>query len=146
MKAWIESVLGAATAGALLTCLGAVPAQAADVISAGDAQIAGRGTDLRGTYTLDCDFAGQVISSRVDVIQNKSGRITSGGTFVDFICESDGQVTVAYLVFAEGNRYIPGTATLRVLAIYTDESGFFTDPAIEKEFAIQIRNFRQPEA
>lgn len=142
MEAWKKSVLGAAMVGALSVGVGAVPAQAAEVVSASNGQIIGRGTAVTGTYTVDCDFGGQVISASINVIQNKGGRINDNRTQDEFTCKSDGQVTREYTVFARERAYSPGSATLRVGAFYTDESGFFTGAEDVGVFVIQLRNSR----
>ncbi|MFJ5696630.1 hypothetical protein [Arthrobacter sp. NPDC093139] len=143
MEAWKKSVLGVVTAGALLMGVGAVPAQAAEVISASNGQIIGRGTAVTGTYTVDCDFEGQRISASINVIQNtRGGRINDNSMQEEFTCPSDGQVTREYLVFARDTGYVPGPATVRVGAFYTDESGFYTGAEDVEAFAIQLRNSR----
>lgn len=144
MEAWKKSVLGAATAGAILMGAGAVPAQAAEVISASDGKIIGRGTAVTGTYTVDCDYAGQGISANINVIQNtKSGRINSNGVSDQFVCATDGQVTREYTVFASQTGYVPGPATVRVGAFYTDEElGYYTGAEDVGVFAIQLRASR----
>lgn len=129
-------------AGALVVGAGAVPAQAAEVISASNGQIIGRGTAVSGTYTVDCDFAGQKIGASINVIQNKGGRINSNGVQEEFICDTDGQVTREYLVFANETGYVPGPATVRVGVFFTDESGNYTGVEDIEAFAIQLRNSR----
>lgn len=142
MEAWKKSVLGAATAGVLLVGVGAVPAQAAEVISTSGGQIVGKGTAVTGTYTVDCDFAGQRISASINVIQNtKGGRINDNSMQEEFTCTSDGQVTRDYLIFATEKGYVAGPATVRVGAFYTDESDFYVAEDIAV-FAIKLRNSR----
>lgn len=142
METWKKSVLGAATAGALLMGVGAVPAQAAHPVSASNGQITGRGTAVSGTYTVDCDFAGQRIAASINVIQNRGGRINSNGTQQEFICETDGQVTREYLVFAHETAYVPGQATIRVGVFFSDESGNYTGIEEIRAFAVHLRNTR----
>lgn len=142
MEVWKKSVLGAATAAALLVGAGAVPAQAAEVISASNGQIIGRGTAVSGTYTVDCDFAGQRIAASINVIQSKGGRINSNGIQEEFTCDTDGQVTREYLVFANERAYNPGPATVRVGVFYSDESGGYTGVEDIGAFAIQLRASR----
>lgn len=143
METWKKSVLGVATAGALLFGVGAVPAQAAEVISAGNGKIIGKGTAVSGTYVLDCDFVGQNIAANINVIQNTNrGRINDNAVSDQFTCDTDGQVTREYLVFAHEIGYTAGPATIRVGAFYSNESGFFTGVEDIGAFAVQLRNTR----
>lgn len=139
MDAWKKSVLGAATAGGILIGA-AVAAEAAEVVSASNGQIVGRGTAVTGTYTVDCDYAGQGISANINVIQNtRTGRIVSNGVSDQFVCATDGQVTREYTVFASQTGYVPGPATVRVGAFYTDEElGYYTGAEDVGVFTVRL--------
>lgn len=144
MKTWKKSVLGGAMAGALLMGGGAVPAQAAEVVSASNGALGSRGITVTGTYTVDCDFAGQVISANLNLYQNtKGGSINESQVSDEFTCKSDGQVTRNYTFIASVKGYVPGPATIRVGAFYTDEeTGGYTGVEDIEVFDIRLRNSR----
>lgn len=80
----------------------------------------------------------------VRIIQNtRRGRINSNGVSDQFVCTTDGQVTRQYTVYASELGYVPGPATVRVGAFYTDEAlGYYTGAEDVVAFAIQLRASR----
>lgn len=143
MKTWKKAVLGTAVAGTLLVGVSAVASQAAEVVSANAQLVDRRGIAVTGTYTVDCDFAGQRISASINVIQNtKGGRFNDNYVQEEFTCTSDGPVTRDYTVVSSGTGYVPGPAAVRVGAFYTNEDGFYTGAEDIEAFAVKLRTAR----
>lgn len=142
MKSLEKSVLGTVMAGTLLLGGGTLPAQAAEAVGASGGDIVGNGTAVRGTYTVDCDFAGQRIAASINVIQGKGQTINSNGIQYETTCTSDGRETYDFLVFAEDRKYTPGPATIRVGVFYSDESGNYTGVEDIEAFPVKLKNSR----